>query len=304
MYFIFGFIFVILIFFFCLNHWRKKKIIQKICCMCMEEKCALLDDLIAPFGYSYLLPQDIFTSRMDAWQRDFGYCALYDKAAPYLNMVFDSLPVYFDYQGRTWLIEFWKGQYGINTGCEIGIYHADSIIEESELKRTLFQCADDSEMPKLSLVFTKNEQCIAKLCGRHWWLTAFKLGCFSNPAVLSMHVCLTLQSCEMAEAFAEGLIRAGYNCCEIRVCHQTVTFIFDASCHKCGCWCRLQRRFAQFCNRFWCKVFLSVTKPFKLSVDRVLYLYYYLPFAFRKMFRIRKYKKHGRKKYRRCHKNC
>ena len=42
--------------------------------------------------------------------------------APRFQMVFDALPVYFDYQKKTWLIEFWKGQYGINTGAEIGIY--------------------------------------------------------------------------------------------------------------------------------------------------------------------------------------
>ena len=62
--------------------------------MCMDEKCRLLKDLIEPFGYSYVLPQDIFTSRIDAWQRQFGYCRLYDEAAPHVNMILDCLPVY------------------------------------------------------------------------------------------------------------------------------------------------------------------------------------------------------------------
>ena len=39
-------------------------------------------------------------------------------------MIIDAYPVYFDYQDKTWMIEFWRGQYGINTGAEIGVYHA------------------------------------------------------------------------------------------------------------------------------------------------------------------------------------
>ena len=39
-------------------------------------------------------------------------------AYQYVGMVFETLPVYFDYAGKTWLIQIWKGQYGICTGCE------------------------------------------------------------------------------------------------------------------------------------------------------------------------------------------
>ena len=102
-------------------HWRKKKIICKICCMSDMHKCRLLNELVEPLGYNYYSKQDIFSSRLDAWQKDFGYGAIYDRGAPYFNMVFDSYPVYFDHDGKTWLIEFWKGQYGINTGSEVGI---------------------------------------------------------------------------------------------------------------------------------------------------------------------------------------
>ena len=39
-------------------------------------------------------------------------------AYQYVGMVFETLPVYFDYAGKTWLIQIWKGQYGICTECE------------------------------------------------------------------------------------------------------------------------------------------------------------------------------------------
>ena len=70
MYLFFGIFFLILLFFFCFNFWRKKKIIKKICCMSTKEKCCLLDELIEPFGFCYVASQDIFTSHINAMQRE------------------------------------------------------------------------------------------------------------------------------------------------------------------------------------------------------------------------------------------
>lgn len=290
MYFLFSIFFLIVLFLYCINHWRKKKIIKKICSMCVDEKYHLLNELIKPFGYSYVLSQDIFTSQINAWQREFGYCAFYDKAAPHFHMIFDCLPVYFDYQNKTWLIEFWKGQYGINTGCEIGVYHADSILPEKERECTLFECVDNEEMPTLSFSLSKDQNNIAYLCQKHWWLTAFRPGCFSNPGELSLKASITLQSHEMAIAFAKGLSDAGHDPDDIFINCCTVSFMFSASPRTHSKLHMFKNCIIQRLNRFGCRVYLFITKPFCLSMDRILYLYYYLPFAFRKMLRIRNYK--------------
>lgn len=284
-------LFLLLLLFF-INLWRKKRIIKKICSMCMYEKCDLLNDIIEPFGYSYVSSQDLFTSRLDAWQREFGYCALYDRGAFRFNMIFDCLPVYFDCQGKTWLIEFWKGQYGINTGCEIGIYYADRILQEGERKVTLFRCVEDNDMLKLSFYLIKDNRSIAHLRATHWWLTAFDMGCFSNPDELMLRSIITFPSCEMAAAFLRGLCNAGYDSDEVHVHCNTVTLTFRQSAPICGRFRNLQVKIIQRINRFWCHVYLFVTRPFCLSVDRILYLYYYLPFAFRKMLRLKRYKKY------------
>lgn len=77
----------------------------------------------------------MISSRTDAWQKAFGYLDAYNRAAPYLSMVFDSYPIYFDYEGRTWLVQIWKGQYGICTGCEIGLYYADGIVKRVIIRK-------------------------------------------------------------------------------------------------------------------------------------------------------------------------
>lgn len=137
MYFLVGILLLLVLFLSLFHHHRKKKICKRICSMSCDDKLEQITSLIEPFGYTYIPCQDIFSTTIDAPQRAFGYTALYDYYAPRFGMVFDCLPIYFDYGGRTWLIELWKGQYGINLGCEVGIYKADSLVAQSQLRTTL-----------------------------------------------------------------------------------------------------------------------------------------------------------------------
>lgn len=273
------------------GHFRRKKIICRIQCMDKCRKCSLLEELAEPFGYVYHCCCGFFSSTIDAWQKAAGYTWLYDYMAPRFQMVFDSLPVYFNYRGRTWLIEFWKGQYGINTGAEIGIYHADRLLSETEYRTAHFEAAGEEEMLSCSMQLCTEKGACVKISERHWWLTAFLPGYFSYPADLCMHISVTLHSHEMAEAFAQGLIRAGYCPDEICLCGRTVSFVFAGSVKVCGFFRKLKNCIAQFFNRFWCKIFRFVTRPFCRIGDRILYLYYFLPAAFRKMLRIKKDRK-------------
>lgn len=283
MYLIFGILFLILILLVCLNFRRKKGIIHKICSMSMEEKCALLNRLVRPFGYSFVPAQEIFTSRRNAWQRGFGYRALYDKKAVHLNMVFDCLPVYFDFDGRTWLIELWKGQYGICTGCEIGVYRADRILDERERAAAHFASVGDDVMPRLSFLLWEGSKALARLRAKHWWLTAFLPGHFAAPDELSLYASIALSSPAMANAFFNALIDAGFDSCDITACGPTVSFTWKTQAPAGGPCARLRERLVLCMNRIGCRLYLFITRPFVRTVDRILYLYFYLPSAFRKM---------------------
>ena len=234
---------------------RRKKVICRIKCMDKCQKCSLLEELAVPFGYAYHCRCGFFSSTTDAWQKAAGYTWLYDYMAPRFQMVFDALPVYFDYCGRTWLIELWKGQYGINTGAEIGIYHAD--VELSE---------------------------------RHWWLTAFLPGCFSTPSELTLEASICFPNTQMSSAFYEGLLQAG--CCREDISIQglciCVTFCGPVS-ENFGPLTRFHRWLSQRLNRMYCKLFVWVTRPFVQTQDRVLYLYYFLPSCFRRLLRLHRF---------------
>ena len=48
---------------------------------------------------------------------------------------------------------------------------------------------------------------------------------------------------------------------------------------------KLRICWAQFCNRLCCRLYRFVTRPFHCTLDKILYLYYLLPFFLRRMLR-------------------
>lgn len=274
---------------------RKKQIIRKICGMSSCEKYCKLNELIHPWGFAYLPSQEILTSGLDAWQREFGYYAFFDKTAAHFNMVFDCEPVYFNYQGRTWMIEFWKGQYGINTGGEIGVYYADSIIPPERYGEAYFHSADDMHLLPLSMELYDRECCLFKVHQCHWWLTGFCMGKYSEPKDLRMKVSVTCLDEEMLCGLLEGLLRTGYEINELEVCGLTVTFVFSvprrgqiAGNGRCGGLLQWVKRISQWKNRQFCRIYLKITRPFTCTLNQLLCLYLMVPFAFRRMLCFRK----------------
>jgi UDP-2,3-diacylglucosamine pyrophosphatase LpxH len=194
-------------------------------------------------GFLYDPDQDIIYSRMYPLQRQLGYAYAYDAAALTMSAVLDCEPIFFDYGGRTWMIELWKGQYGLETGCEIGVYYR-SIGSSSPLYRFLdatvgrrphdpapshnlfFDCVDDPDRLLLSSVLYRGGQRLfSRGPEKHWWLTGFKWGVLSRPEDLTMDVSITCLSAEMREALVEALEIMGYD--ELTVSADTVSFTFD-----------------------------------------------------------------------------
>lgn len=285
------------------NHKRKRKVCEKLCAMSCEEKCSLISELTEPFGYCYVPSQDIFSTTVDAPQRTFGYTALFDRYASHFNMIFDCLPVYFDYEGHTWLIEFWKGQYGINLGCETGIYQADSLISSIQQDHALFHSVTNAQMLPLSVRLFRGSIEIAHLRARHWWLTAFDMGSFANPAELSMCVSITFPNRAMLHAFVNALAATGK--CQYKTCGMTVQVSF-AYCTSCTLppLRRLYHRLVQRWNKLQCRLFLWTTRPFTSSLDRLLCLYFYLPPVFRHILQNKKRDKCRNKSCKRCRGTC
>lgn len=260
-------------------HFRKKKkkshkVVEPIKNIIGNEpeRIAELNQEIKPFGFAYEPYQDIFYSIMNPWQRDLGYCRLYDEASAALSMIIDCEPITFEYGGRRWLIEFWKGQYGMNTGGEVGIYYTTgpNLNIPGFFNGTFYKCPKDDECINMSFVLRKNGNILFTRSGYHWWLTGFKLGEFSKPSELTMDIILDLYDRRMANTFVEALIKVGYSDNEFRIQGNRVLIKFDRPHTKQP----LSRNgFTEFImqrnNEGWCDSYNQLTSAYKDTLDKL-----------------------------------
>ncbi len=186
-------------------------------------------------GFQYDPDQDIIFSRMDAWQRKFGYAYVYDLTAPIaISAIIDCEPFFFSYAKKNWMIELWKGQYGFETGCEIGVYVSKQPLLDPILgsrphdpaNDKFFDCASDGERLKMSYtLYHKGAPLLKRGPEVHWWLTGFKWGVLSNPEELTMDLSITFPDLEMRKAFVAALQKANYQ--NISINAESVSFKFD-----------------------------------------------------------------------------
>jgi hypothetical protein len=193
-------------------------------------------------GFLYDPDQDIIYSRADALQRNLGYAYGYDAAALGISAILDCEPIFFDYGGKHWMIELWKGQYGLMTGCEIGVYTRpigstglgyallDATVgvrpgDDVPSHNLFYDCAADADMLGLSATLRRGREVLFTRGPEvHWWLTGFKWGVLSDPSQLSVDVAITLKDTKMCEAFMAGI--AGRPYANLRVDGTTVSFTF------------------------------------------------------------------------------
>jgi hypothetical protein len=268
----------------------KKNIKQKS----IYQKIQDLNEKVVPIGFAYEPQQDIFYSIMNGWQKEFGYCRLYDEAAAPLYIIIDSEPIYFNYNGKKWLIEFWKGQYGMTTGAELGIYVSEDIdlnIKEG-FNGTFYHSVEEEDFLPISISLWKNDSLVFTRKGWHWWLTGFVVGEFSTPSELTLEIEIIFEDIEMQTAFVDGLKNTGYTDDKVKVINNKVKIIFDKPYTSQPF---TQKSFIasiyQKCNENHCKLYRELTKDFDNSMDQLIFLQERAPKLFDKAVSIGKTQK-------------
>ena len=157
-------------------------------------------------GYEYDAGQDIFYTHLNPWQRYMGFTDIYDQAAPLTNMWYLTLKADFIYDDLLWRIQWWKGQYGVLEGAELGVYTKNPYDNSG-----FYKCAEDEHLLTMVLdyyhswedyqsgnrLFTRAEQ-------EHWWLTGFKFGVV-QPKKCVVRATLYAYDDEMADGIEAAL---------------------------------------------------------------------------------------------------
>jgi hypothetical protein len=113
----------------------------------------------------------------------------------------------------------------------------------------------------MSFVARKNGEIILAHRDRHWWLTGFKLGEFSDPSDITMSISITLKDNEMLDAFLEGMYKLGYKPGDVNVHNTTVQFLFDKPRSKQPATrTRITDKIAQSRNKAFCDLYQELTR--------------------------------------------
>ncbi len=154
-----------------------------------------------------------FYTEEKAWQRQFGFNRIYDQAATLIFFYYDTLRAYMNHDGLDWMIQLWKGQYGFMfLGAEIGVYTKPEDRSNGEIDH--YDCATDEQMLGMEIrMYNKGEVGFRRPYKKYWWATGFIAGTledFRDKSQLVLEARLTLHDEEMAELFADELLRLGF----------------------------------------------------------------------------------------------
>ncbi len=171
------------------------------------------------FGFVYSAKDKCFITAKNAWQRNFGYNEVYDASAPVISITYDTMRVKFNYGGLEWMIQYWKGQYGmVMIGAEIGVYNRP----ENSVSGTHYECADDETKLLQTMTVYRRESSTSnnfkpiftRSMSNTWWCTGFIPGTLGagrynvtaeETAGLKVDSKIVLKTPEMAQAFIQGL---------------------------------------------------------------------------------------------------
>jgi len=255
------------------------------------EQLKELNKDLKPYGFAYDMYEDIFYSLMDCWQRNLGYCRIYDETCATLSMIIDCEPIRFEYNGIKWLIEFWKGQYGMTTGGEVGIYYTNGpdLNVPGFFNGTFYYSVSDDDRINMAFAFRKNDDLLFTRNGYHWWLTGFKLGEFSDPSELSMDIILELYDTNMCNAFVDALVKAGYSSNEYSVSGRIVNIIFDKP-HTAQPYSRTSftEYIMQKNNQSLCHAYQDLTEESTDTLDKLETIQRVAPKMYRKILNVGK----------------
>lgn len=152
-------------------------------------------------GFDYDAKNYTITTPVNVWMRDLGYSVFFDILGNLGFMKTDTARVKFEYGGKYWMFQFWKGNYGFNllNGAELGIYN------KTDKNAFSYNCATDEEMLAMSTVLRDGDKVlIEREEMKHWWICGFRFGPPADLDNLVMESTIDFEDEGMKDAFLDA----------------------------------------------------------------------------------------------------
>ena len=155
----------------------------------------------------------------DSFQKNFGYHPIYDLGANLIDFSIETTKLDFDYDGKEYRIQLWKGQYisgEIGTvGGEIGVY-----TRPESASGQFYNCAEEDDWVPMEMTvywdeFDNGEYLpqFSRNYADFWWCTGFVDGQLKDRRdsnTMRVLARITWETEEQAELFAEAMRKKGF----------------------------------------------------------------------------------------------
>lgn len=168
--------------------------------------CVIDNEGLGLVGFAYDAKYNVFYATGSGWQRTVGYTELYDRLAAIAFMPLDTIRIKFNYAGLQWMVQLWKGYYGlVLAGCETGFYNRPGNTPESQ---TTYNVVSEEYHQEMSCRFHYGLSSFNRY-SKTWWLTGFAPAVQMSPAttIPQMRVENTINFTDLGlmNAFIQGL---------------------------------------------------------------------------------------------------
>lgn len=187
----------------------------------IEKKTALklLDFQLDQNGIYYYKPERWTASNLVLpWPFRYAFLpsSVFDVGRPLVDIVYATLRVKFQYAGQAWMVQLWKGRYGLTLlGGEIAVLKK-SIEQQAEH----YWPAEESEELPISMDFYQHnfltdhtEKLFTRSAKSAWWFNGFVPGVFyefNRKSEIIMVGTITFPDQEMLCAFEKSLKEIGF----------------------------------------------------------------------------------------------
>jgi hypothetical protein len=171
-------------------------------------------------GFDVDLKQKMIYSTYNGWERNLGFCRLYDMLAPAMGIFYKTERIKFEYNGLDWMVQLWKGSYfAALSGAEMGIYN-----KPKNRTTGFYDCVSDENMLEMSMRVLKGDKVLVERNPqRHWWMNGFALGGSINlPDTLTLDGSIRFDDSAMKQAFLNAFDK---------VCAESgITYTVEGNC--------------------------------------------------------------------------
>ncbi|WP_455715875.1 DUF4474 domain-containing protein [Anaerosporobacter sp.] len=241
------------------------------------------------YGLIYNIKYDFFTNTTSCKKRKYGACRLYDESAAPLGIIIDIENIYFNYNNKHWLIQLQKGQYGLSSGGDISVYQTtlDPIFISGYFFGSYYKSNTDEEPLLISYSIMKKNEVILTRKSSSWCVNSFRLGVFSEPDDLTMHIRITFPTLGMCQAFYDSLIELGYGAESITTRYNTIYFIYDEPKSPQPLTRNILTTYIMQKNNFaYITAYEYITQDYSDTLSKLAYLKNYFPEMYQEIIKI------------------